>query len=179
MITTCYACGKTDTDSWGVCIHCGTPFEDDNERYNDMNVIVVGRHTPELPEGINVVSQENILWSTDRQECVAQLEALIGQAKRKRAYILLQNVPGILAAALLDEQAKAGGHLPADIGVIISVPGPRESGVTRSFISSYDSEMAEAAKFLNPRAKIQQRGSSVHITLDPVSRFEFSHIEWL
>jgi hypothetical protein len=165
--------------------------------------IIVGRHTSDLgseAENFEIVGNENVMFSLVRSEAVQQLEQLFATAQSVGAEaILLQNVPAILAAALLDEQAKAGGQLPFRIGLIISVPGPRQAGVSEQFLvwaSQSTNELgtpdvaaveaAEAAvRFANGRAKIERSSEPVDgdwvltITVDPVPQFQFSHIEWL
>lgn len=149
-------------------------------------VIVVGRHIPNLGNEANnheVVGIENVMFSLNREEAVTQLEGLMTTARNKGAEaILLQNVPAILGAALLDEQIKAGGQLPFAIGLVISVPGPRQAGVVREFslfCGWVAKRAAEAIKFANVRANTEVIGSTLKVTVDPVPEFVFSHIEWL
>jgi hypothetical protein len=151
-----------------------------------IKAIIVGRHTPDLgsqAENFEIVGNENIMFSLNRAEAVEQLEKLFATARGADAeVILLQNVPAILAAALLDEQSKAGGQLPFRMGLIISVPGPRQAGVVRKFelFSAWVARRAaEAILFANGRAKTNIEGATLTVTVDPVAEFNFDHIEWL
>lgn len=137
-------------------------------------VILVGRHVSDLPERIEVVSQENILWATNFYEAQRQFQELMLRADKAQAGILFQNVPGILAAVLL--------RTPCDIqlGVIISIPGERQAGVSKSWqIAAEDAAIVESAvTFANGRAKVEIDGATVTVTVDPVTPFVLSHVEW-
>jgi hypothetical protein len=145
-------------------------------------VILVGRHVSDLPSEIEVISQENILWSLNREEAVSQLRALSDKAQAENAKILLQNVPGVLASAMMWLASFGGGTMPiVGVGVIISVPGPRLAGVSKAFVTEFGPDadvVAQAASFANGRAKTAVVDNSVTVTVDPVSEFKFSHIEW-
>lgn len=153
-------------------------------------VIIIGRHTSELPADIEVIEQRSITWSINRQECKQQLVALWKEVQPRSINILLQNAPAILACAISDLANDAGSQFSSKplggtkLGMIISVPGERKAGVTRTFAfdekqDAYDA--AEAARFVNPNAKIEvsEHGYSFTVTVDPPTPFVFSHIEWL
>lgn len=154
-----------------------------SEMNETTHVVLVGRHISDLPENIIVDRQENILWSTVLPECREQLRSLLSTLEPDQR-VLFQNVPGILAVALVLE-AYNRGTSPNDrlpIGVIVSVPGPREAGLTREFSvgDGFASEAVEAAvQFANGRAKTELVPGAVRVTVDPVTEWQFDHIEWL
>lgn len=69
------------------------------------------------------------------------------------------------------------------LGVIISVPGERAAGIevrSHQFADEFGAE--EAARIVNAangRVAAAQSGGVVSFTVDPVTPFVFSHIEWL
>lgn len=163
-------------------------------------VLIVGRHTPDLgaeASNIEVVGSENVLFSLKKEDVLTQIEWLKTKAAKVSAdAILLQNVPAVLAVALI-ELTKAdkytwmgdtgfGGVNPR-WGVIISVPGKREADVEKTFaFSTFDDlnntqpwKMAEeAVKFSNGRARTSIEDGVLKVVVDPVTPFVFSHIEW-
>lgn len=150
-------------------------------------VILIGRHKPVgLPDDVEIVRQENISWPATAQECVSDLMRLIEQARREGVRILLQAVPGQLAAALYHLRGVARDGI---IGVVISVPGPRLAGVVREYTVPAEcaGTLADAVRHANGRATVaiaqeDQVGDGqarVTVTVDPVPEFRFSHIEWL
>lgn len=163
-----------------------------------IRVVVVGRHAPDLggdAEKFEIVKCENVTFSLKRDECKAQLLALAKNADSLDASVLLQNTPGVVACALSDiihirtESENLYGGI--EIGVIISVPGPRQAGVTETFNAGNDymaglpasevgAELIRAVAFANARAKCETFGDcGVRVTVDPVTPFVYSHIEWL
>jgi len=162
-----------------------------------MRVILVGRHAPaDLPENIEVVGQENITWPTNLEATERQLEELVKRAAETDAAILLQNVPGPLAVALvrfaLANEKYLGdpfsgscienhGRTPVRVGVIVSIPGPREAGVL--YETPYEEGMLGLIEAVNPNARVEfidrSDGPSMRVTVDPPTKFKFSHIEWL
>lgn len=159
------------------------------EANQKIRVILVGRHASELPEDIEVVAQENILWATDEEECRKQFKDLHTRAREQGVKILLQNVPGVLATALVDEAIWAGNNYASAIrvGVIISVPGPRVAAQVKEYklLAEDADDVAEAIRFANGRAKVEIESTAniglvtVRVTVDPVSPFVFSHIVWM
>lgn len=152
-----------------------------------IRVVVVGRHAPDLgkdAEEFEIVKCENVTFSLKRDECRAQLLALVKDAGALDARVLLQNTPGVVTAALSD-------IIGIGIGVIISVPGPRQAGVTETFNAGNDymaglpaseigAELIRAVAFANARAKCEKYGDcGIRVTVDPVPLFVYSHIEWL
>ncbi len=165
-------------------------------------VILVGRHTSDLPAYIKVVSTENILWNTSRAECGKQLWDLHERAKKQDAGLLFQNIPGILAATMFSDFISAQGRpYYIQVGIIISVPGPRLAGVKKEWTipqacyadgsgcgaDEMREIVSEVVNHANGRAKfdpspVQRDGYTADgfsVTVDPVSEFKFSHIEWL
>jgi hypothetical protein len=151
-------------------------------------VVIVGRHIQGEIPGCKVVAQRNIEWETDPSECYQQLLELQVEIEREfglEAGIVFQNVPAILATQLV-LLASVKGHMqndfrPNEMGVVISVPGPRVAGVTESFQFSSSEEagnVAKAIQFANGRAKVLVEGSSVTVTVDPVSPFVMKGVEW-
>ena len=69
-----------------------------------MKALIVGRHIPDLGDSkIEVVGQENIMFSLDRIETASQVRGLADSARKVGAeVVLLQNAPMIVVAALLD-----------------------------------------------------------------------------
>lgn len=144
-----------------------------------QRVILVGRHTPVgMGQEIEVVAQENILWSLNAQECAKQWQNLVHQAQGKNAAILLQNIPGILGIVML----RLVDYGMVKIGVIISVPGERKANAKKrfGFGDGYDAvEARDAIKYANARAQVEFVGNDIEVTVDPVPEFVFSHIEWV
>lgn len=144
-------------------------------------VILVGRHTSDLPASIEVVRQDNVMWSLDFDECAAQWRALYTEACEQNVRILLQNVPSILAAVLVSER---WGQYDLRTGVVIAVPGPRVAALEHSegFDDAGDQAAAERLiKHANGRAKIEWVGSAkawLKVTVDPVTPFVFHSIRW-
>jgi hypothetical protein len=138
--------------------------------------ILVGRHNAvDLP--FEIAEQRNIEWSIDRAMCVQQFKQLCEDALVKGWVIVLQNIPGILAAAMSDV------YTSVPIGVMISVPGPRVAGVTKTFVTEFIPDalvVIDAVKFANGRAVVEHDDvTAVRVTVDPVAPYVFSHIEWL
>ena len=149
-----------------------------------MKAILVGRHAPEGMSDIEIVDQKNITWSTNLSECIRQWIFLLADANEAKAAILLQNVPGTLASALVYLACGDGNvtaHGPEQVGIIISKPGPREAGKTATFQFCNQDDCIEACNaiaFVNPNARIGP-GMQPDITVDPPAKFIFDHIEWL
>lgn len=145
-------------------------------------VLIVGRHTPDFggrASEFEVVGQENVMFPTDKTGCLAALKELETKAAALEAAVLLQNVPAVLACALI-ELVRSG--VTTKIGVIVSVPGPRQANLERTWeFASYPDAMATAAAitFANARAKTEVNGSTLKVVVDPVAQFVFSHVEWL
>lgn len=146
-----------------------------------MKVLIVGRHAPDLGDTqVKILGQENIQFSLTAAEVDVQLVDLLAKASEVGAEaVLLQNVPAVLAGALIRRQGDFAG---VRLGVIISVPGPREAGVQKSyklFSGWVAKRAAEAVQFANNRAQVSVEGNTLSVTVDPVAKFQFSHIEWL
>ncbi len=163
--------------------------------------ILVGRHNPDLgseTENFEIVGRENVMFSLKKAEAIAQLYELQSKAVSLGAKVILfQNTPAVMTAALLQMQRDEGNQLGFQYAVIVSVPGPREADVSRQFkvwaspnefgggdIAAV--EAAEAAvRFANGSAKLSRSVKPVDedwiltVTVDPVTKFVFSHIEWL
>jgi hypothetical protein len=146
-----------------------------------MKAIVVGRHTGDIPE-IEVLEQRSITFSTNTSECFRQLEELLLDAHRAQCGLLLQNTPAILGVVLFKFANFLHG-CETPLGIIISVPGERQAGVSREYTTDnpMDLNTVEAAvKFVNGRATVENAGfHTIKVTVDPVTPFVFSHIEWL
>jgi hypothetical protein len=143
------------------------------------DVIVVGRHTNNVDMGVNIVDTHNITWSLDDNVLYWQWQALLQLARARKAAVLLQNVPGVLAAMLVL-------HKPSDvrIGIMASKPGERLANVTKDFSFHPANEDArkqaiKAVEFANSRAVILEDEDGLRITLDPISPYVFSHIKWI
>lgn len=175
--------------------------------------IIVGRHTPDLgqeAENIEIVSQEAVTFPTDLIGTIQALETLKSKAFEMNAdAVLLQNTPGIVTAGLMylkNSHQFGTGVFGFRWGIIISVPGERQSGVTETFVFEADGDgvlpgswsqtnattAQKAVSFANGRAKTEIRESEkirghhgeavaheLLVTVDPVTPFVFSHIEWL
>lgn len=204
-IVTCHVCGQTDVDSWGKCVHCGTPFDESAmSQIAKTKTLVVGRHGVDLgaeAEKYEVVANEAVTFALKREEVKSQVRDLEAKATAADAQvILLQNVPGVLASALVSYATSDEDFFrlsPVRWGIIISVPGERQAGVVTEHEFPVDPDaamgfafaqsaamVAEAAvKAANGRAKTEriEIGSKVtlRVTVDPVAAFLFSHIEWL
>ena len=148
-----------------------------------MNAILVGRHAGDVP-GFQIIEQRSVTFALSPTEAFRQLEELLLDAHRAGAVLLLQNAPAILAATIFKYAALFHtSDLYSPMGIIISVPGERHAGVSREFScdNPMDLNTIEAAvKFVNSRAKVKSLGTyTLEITVDPVTEFVFSHIEWL
>lgn len=148
------------------------------ENNEKINVILVGRHTGDLPENINIVEQKAITWSVNPLILGDQWRDLVNEAQAKNCRILLQNVPGVLATIFLSQEFDC----PVPIGVVISVAGERLAGVEEVWSYDFTRERDYAiqlAKTMNPRAKIEIIDHwSFKTTIDPVNPFVFNRIEW-
>lgn len=144
-----------------------------------MKAIIVGRHQLSGKEGLEVISQENINFPATSDECHHILFGLLEKAKEAEAALIFQALPGQLAIACANIINEDVGY---HIGVIVNVPGKRESGIEVCYdlenVANF--QRVEAfAKALNPRAKIKSEGANkVLAVVDPPLRFKFSHIEW-
>jgi hypothetical protein len=142
-----------------------------------MKAIVVGRHAGDIP-GVEVVRQINLEWSLEEGQAFKQLDELMGDASAEGAKcIVLQNVPGVLAAALT-KKALDTPNVP--VYVIISKPGARTAGVSRSWtFYTHTNAVADVVKFANGRAKVEisEDGTTITVTVDPIPVFEFVRLE--
>lgn len=142
--------------------------------------LIVGRHAPDLGDTVaEIVGQENVMFSMQADEVDGQLDELLVKANEAGASLLLQNVPAPLAGALIRRRGDFAG---VRVGVIVSIPGPREAGVVQTyqlFCGWVANRAAEAVRFANNRAKVEVEGRTLTVTVDPVTKFQFSHIEWL
>lgn len=151
-----------------------------------MKVLVVGRHAPELPDEYQVVGQENFMFALDSERVRPQILLLVKKAKDTGAEaVLFQNTPGQVTAALIALALEKWGDFDTPLGVIITVPGPREAGKQARYITPDPTALTDAVGFVNARAKIDLDrsclygdGYQVTVTVDPIARFEFSHVEW-
>lgn len=149
------------------------------ENTETFTAILVGRHTPDgLPDGIQIVGQENILWSLDSEEIRTQMTDLIAKAEEAGAKILLQNIPGVLAPVL----AEVSPQHPGLIGVIVSQPGPRKPDEVITRVYSTEAEAAAAYGILietNGRSQPELRGTDVTYRHSYAPAFEFVRVEWI
>lgn len=149
-------------------------------------VVLVGRHTPkDLPAGVEVIEQQNVEFALSVGECTKQLHSLEERASLNNAAILFQNTPTILSVVLVRQMAEIASGAPVPNipkAVIISVPGPRLAGVEEVFtfndLYSDAHDAQRAVLFANSRAKTHLDMGVLTVTVDPVSPFVFSHIEW-
>ena len=149
-----------------------------------MKAIVVGRHELSGDEGLEVVRQENINFPATSRECKPVLESLIQQAFNEGVALIFQAIPGQVNVCL--PKLILDGVGPA-IGIITNKPGPRPTGVEKKFdfivpgddiTVEIGDEAVRLARFVNPRAKVENNNGVVSVVVDPPLRFEFSHIEW-
>jgi hypothetical protein len=132
------------------------------------NVVIIGRHNGSHIEGINVVGQRNITWPTSFQECKDLFLGICAEVHAQNpenSNVLLQNTPGILASVLMGTL-----EIPCGVGILISVPGERESG---KFVACNDESKA-AVMAANPNVKWIDGG----FVVDPPVKFQADHIEW-
>ena len=105
--------------------------------------IVVGRHQPDLgaTPKFEVAEVREVLFAATSQEAIKQLYVVINDADAIGAVVLLQNVPGQLAAGLTREAWRRGicDQTPdtSELGVIISVPAPAGPDGKRPFVFSH------------------------------------------
>lgn len=145
-----------------------------------LKALVVGRHTGEIP-GIEIIEQRNVNFALDVKTVQQQLDELEAAAAERGCVLVFQNIPGIVAAALLRRSP-----LRVRAGVIISrQPAVRPASVSRTWDFEGDgwTEAEEIVAFVNSRAQVGGTEvtpyvAQVTVTVDPVIKFEFDHIEW-
>jgi|WetSurMetagenome_2_1015567.scaffolds.fasta_scaffold190489_2 hypothetical protein len=156
-----------------------------------VRALVIGRHAGEIP-GVDVMEARSVVFVADSASAAKQLFSILQEAKQRGLAVLLQNVPGVLARAIVDyaiyqencddsEHGNSAAKLPA-LGVIVSVPGERQSGITMDarFEDIHSAQQAEdLVRFSNPNVKIVSTDLGFRVTVDPPMKFCFSHIEWL
>lgn len=149
--------------------------------------IVIGEHTPNIP-GIEVIETRDVTSFGPRAtDALKQLRKLLVDTKQAGIpCVLLQNIPSVLGPALWVLGYESHYMMPADgcaLGIIVSVPGPREAGVAKAFHFGGDpSDQAEAERAVrhaNGRAKVSSEPGTLTVTVDPQGKFVLSHIEWL
>lgn len=144
--------------------------------------ILVGRHDSPNKMGYDEIITRNVLFSLDEDECERQLFELVDEAKDENADLIFQNIPTVLADALIRCFFK--GILAVRIFGVVSKPGPRIAGVTETYAFG-DSEAAELAaeaiQFANSRAKValDDTKTAVSVSVDPVPAFEFVRLQRL
>lgn len=167
-----------------------------------MKAIVVGRHSGDIPD-LEVLDTVNITFSTVLFEVVAQVRALVLDAKEKGADALVfQNAPAILAAALVNIVRRDAEYALLNEGVKIgfligkqptSVGAPRPAGITLTHLIPFIGDegynkIVSLVRHANSRAKVevteldwgyQDMPRNVSVTVDPVPPFVLDHIEWL
>jgi len=181
-----------DEDQFYIVAGEAGEAEEDADSLNKQNVVLVGRHMSVLPPEVRVISQENITWALTRQECQEQLGVLIAQAREIKCGVLFQNIPGTLMCAIVSQ-----GTVDVPMGVIISVPGARAANVVQSWTmpaavyadgsgkgaDEVREMIQEVVTHTNGRAKFAPSApgevDGFTVTVDPVTEFQFSHIEWL
>ncbi len=154
------------------------------------NVFVVGRHNVDLgaeAPNLIIVGSENVQFPLQMTEVALQLKELQKRAVNLGAdAILFQNTPGILTATLMSMQRE--GQI-FQYGVIISVQtqASREANVSKDFNFVVEDDLnntqpwntaSDAVKYANGRAKTEVNDGVLTVTVDPVMRFEFDHVEW-
>ena len=158
-----------------------------------MKVLLVGRHTPSDMPKIEVVRTQNILFSALAEECEVQFQDLFDNLEPEIEGVLFQTLPNQAWVALTyllmkekDSLTKVLNfftkkkNLPK-IGFVVSTPGPRQAGIQKEFSGS-ESEMnvvKDFVKFANGNAKVEVANGKIVVTVDPISKFNFSHIEWV
>lgn len=150
-------------------------------------VVLIGRH-PEYELDLLVVEQRNILWATDFDACRVQWRELCVDVQKTFvesegiATILLQNVPGILAAVLVSEAKES--LMGVRVAVIVQKMQQAGRAAAVSLSQTFETaEQLEAARQLvahaNGRAKIAVDGLTMTVTVDPVNKFELDKIVYL
>lgn len=144
--------------------------------------ILVGRHDADNKMGYDEITPRNVLFHLDPIEIDDQLVSLIDEAEAENADLVFQNVPAVLAGALLRYQMHA--DCPVRVFAVVSKPGPRVAGVTQSFAFHERSTAlmaAEAIRYVNSRASVtmDDTETTVLVSVDPVSPFEFVRLERL
>lgn len=145
-----------------------------------LKALVVGRHAGEIPD-VEIIDQRNVNFALDVKTVQQQLDELEAAAAERGCVLVFQNIPGIVAAALLRR-----APFSVRAGVIVSrQPEVRPAGISRTWAFEGDgwTEAEEIVAFVNSRAQVQVTEvtpyiAEVTITVDPVIRFEFDHIEW-
>lgn len=174
-----------------------------------ISAVVVGRHQLTGDEGLVEVSRISENLPTSSKDVVEFLRKVVfPQADALGAAVVFQAVPGQLAVAL----AKIASDSASDVayaidpqsgctvrgynskyshprlGVIISVPGQRPSGVEREFYFSDEIDergyspatlASSAVLFANPRAQVKVVEPALRVMVDQPMPFIFSHIEWI
>lgn len=165
----------------------------------NFKAVVVGRHSGDIP-GVEVIERRAVVFPMSVAKCVAMMKGIIANADGENAVVLLQAVPGQLAAALI-ELDRQGFLRPEKVGVIIAVPGERPAQ-KRISVDFYDPRLCDGDEFpngwewhlvperaatataelvasLNPNATVTVDGTTVTVVSDPPMMFVFSHIQWL
>lgn len=159
------------------------------ERNSNYKAIVVGRHSGELP-GYSVY-QRPAQFPADYAGTAKLYRALCTEAHAlgRDACLLFQAIPGQLAVVMATESTYPLGR--EQVGVIVSTPGDRQSGVEKSFYNHDDpddnsgsmAQLEAAVAFTNPNARISRqqadRGFEVVVTVDPPMKFVLNRIIWL
>lgn len=142
--------------------------------------ILIGRHNTADKMGYDEIVSKNVLFSLEPDEVDEQLVALIDEAAADNSDLVFQNVPAVLAAALLRYQLVT--EAPVSAFAIVSKPGPRVAGVTQNFefpTAEAAAAAADAIRHANARANVEIAGTTVTVTVDPVPAFEFVRLERL
>lgn len=91
---------------------------------------------------------------------------------------------------MVEDAVRACGYEPFTlrVGVVISEPGERLAGVSKTFNvahpdADYNNALPyiaqDAVLFANQRAKTVVEGNDLIVTVDPVTPFVYKGIEWL
>lgn len=155
-----------------------------------QRIVLVGRHTPVLPQDIHVVKQLSISWSADTQHLERQWNGLKNEAHRLNAAIVLQNIPTVLFIALHHDIRNAGSN-PINVGLIVMEATSRVDSSTVEFKTkkrcwhcsqwnTFSAETVDVATFCDPNHvhEIAPDRTSVKITVEPKTKLVFNRIDW-
>lgn len=146
MKMACTYCG-----GFGVATGCGGdsgydgPCHSGPYEFAPKKAVVIGRHAGEIP-GYEIVETRNVVWPATSQECILAVVALLEEVKALGwPAIILQNVPGQLAAALILMQSHESGEegdgshfWSSGSPIFVVVSKPAQAGEAKTFITCLD-----------------------------------------
>jgi predicted N-formylglutamate amidohydrolase len=141
-----------------------------------LKVFIIGRHAADVGEEFQVVGQKAVNFPAHSEECVGIINGLLEEAKKLEAALVFQALPAQATAAIARMRDRQ------EVGVIVSVPGPRPMGVVQKWTMSFDVDARVAAAIVaavNPNVATTVNDNEIEVKVDPPMKFQYSHMEWL